>query len=68
MAISTSRIVASAKTKLADLLEVALADVEDADPAAIAEKMVDDQFVAIIEAIVEEIVANGETSGGETIS
>jgi len=65
MAISPVRIVASAKTKLAALLEAAGLSPSDAEEAA--EKAIDNLGVAIIEAVVEDLQSNGETSGGDTI-
>ena len=65
MAISPVRIVASAKTKLAALLEAGGLSPSDAEEAA--EKAIDNLGVAIVEAIVEDLQSNGETSGGDTI-
>lgn len=66
MAMSTSRIATNAKSKLKDLLEAAGLSSSDAEAAA--EKAIDNLGIAIIEAVVEEIQANAETSGGDTIS
>lgn len=66
MAMSTSRIATNAKSKLKDLLEAAGLSSDDAEAAA--DKAIDNLGIAIIEAVVEEIQANAETSGGDSIS
>lgn len=66
MALDSDRIATNAKSKLAALLEEAGLSSGDATDAA--EKAIDNLGIAIIEALVEDIRANAETSGGETIS
>lgn len=65
MALSSSRTAANAKVKLATLLEAA--GLSSGDAAVAAEKAIDNLGAAIIEAVIEELRAYGETSGGETI-
>lgn len=66
MALSSSRIATSAKSKLKVLLEATGLSSENAETAANA--AIDNFGKAIIEAVVEDIQANAETSDGETIS
>jgi hypothetical protein len=66
VALDADRIATNAKSKLATLLEAA--GLSSGDAADAAEKAIDNLGVAIIEALVEDIQANAETSGGETIS
>lgn len=66
MSMSAARTTTSAKSKLKTLLEAAGLSSNDAETAA--DKSIDNFGAAIIEAVIEEVQANAETSGGETIS
>lgn len=66
MALDSARIADAAKVKLKALLTAAGLSSTDAETAA--GKAIDNLGVAIIEAVVEDIQANAETSGGDTVS
>jgi hypothetical protein len=65
MALDAARTADNAKSKLKVLLEAA--GLSSGDATTAAEKAIDNLGVAIIEAVIEELQGNGETSGGDTI-